>query len=111
MEQCHSFLHSWQNTESVPCTDFLKRKSIWTPHASKQLQIMSWFHTNDISVRSSDPKFTHLRDANTVSNEHVISRSHPDNLVSGCDPLDLQKSDPSDPSDPDYPDHLTHFQP
>ena len=35
--------------------------NLWTPHASKQLKIkISWFYTNDISVYSSDPKFTHL---------------------------------------------------
>ena len=42
------------------------RWNLWTPHASKQLGIISWFHTNDNSVHSSDPKFTHLPDANTV---------------------------------------------
>ena len=42
------------------------------------------------------------------SKEHVISRSHPDNLVCGQDPLDPPKSDPSDP---DCPGHPTHFQP
>ena len=42
------------------------RWNLWTPHASKQLEIISWFHTNDNSVHSSDPKFTHLSDANTV---------------------------------------------
>ena len=42
------------------------RWNLWTPHASKQLEIISWFHTNDNSVHSSDPKFTHLPDANTV---------------------------------------------
>ena len=26
MEQCHRFLHPWQDTEPVPCTDFLKMK-------------------------------------------------------------------------------------
>ena len=65
MEQCHRFLHSWQDTEPVPCTDFLRMK-FWTPHVSKQLEIINWFHANDISVHSSDPKFTHLPDANTV---------------------------------------------
>ena len=30
MEQCHRFLHSWQDTELVPCTDFLKMKSLDT---------------------------------------------------------------------------------
>ena len=66
MEQCHRFLHSWQDTEPVPCTDFLKMKSLDTT-CFKLLEIkIIWFHTNDISVHSSDPKFAHLPDANTV---------------------------------------------
>ena len=28
MKQCHGFLHSWQDMEPVPCTDFLKVKSL-----------------------------------------------------------------------------------
>ena len=65
MKQCHAFLHSWQDTELVPSKDF------WTPHASKQLKIISWFYTNDISVLS---KFTM---PTLFSKEHVTSRSHP----------------------------------
>ena len=42
------------------------------------------------------------------SKEHVISRSHPDNVVCGGDPLDPRKSDPSDL---DCTGHPTHFQP
>ena len=34
--------------------------------ASIQLEKISWFHNNDISVHSSDPKFTNLPDPNTV---------------------------------------------
>ena len=30
MEQCHRFLHSWQDTELIPCTNFLKIKSLDT---------------------------------------------------------------------------------
>ena len=40
--------------------------NLWTPHASEQLEILSWFHINDISMHLSDPKFTHLLDVNTV---------------------------------------------
>ena len=76
-----------------------------TPHASKQFVIVSWFHTNDIPVHSSDPKFTHLPDANLFSKEHVISGSHPDNVVCRWDPLDPPKSDPSDPDCPGHPTH------
>ena len=42
------------------------------------------------------------------SKEHVISGSHPDNLVVDVTHLTHQKSDPSDP---DFPGHPTHFQP
>ena len=96
MEQC-PILGMIQN-QSLAQTSW--RWNLWTPPrppASKQLQIISWFHTNDISVHSSDPKFTHL-----------IFRSHPDNLVCGWDPLNPPKSGPSDPN---CLDHLTHFQP
>ena len=48
MEQCHIFLHSWQDKELVPCTDFLKMKSMDTPHALKQLEIANK-PMNDIS--------------------------------------------------------------
>ena len=86
------------------------RWNLWTPHASKQLEIkISWFYTNDISVHSSDPKFTHLYQIPTLfSKKHVISGSHSDNLVCGWDPLDPPKRDLSDP---DCPGHQTHFQP
>ena len=65
MEQCHRFFHSWQDTELVTCTDFLKIKSLDTI-CFKMLEKISWFPTNDISVHSLDPKFTHSPDANTV---------------------------------------------
>ena len=61
MEQCQisSFL--------AGCIDLLKVKSLDTmAHASEQVEIICWFHTNDISVHLSDPKFTPLPDANTV---------------------------------------------
>ena len=106
MEQCHRFLHSWQDTE--PVAPLHRRWNLWTPdhwHASKQLEIISWFHTNDISVHSSDPKFTHYQMSILFSKEHVIFRSHPDNLVCRWDPLDSPKKDP------DCPGHPTHFQP
>ena len=68
----------------------------------KSLNIISWFQ------HSSDPKFTHLATRcqhYIFSKEHVISRSHPDNLVCRWDPLYPQNSDP------DCPGHPTHFQP
>ena len=64
-----------------PLHRLLEDKILCTPHTSRQLEIISWFHTNDISLHSSDPKFTHLPDATLFSKEHVISGSHPDNLV------------------------------
>ena len=41
------------------------------------------------------------------SKEHLLSRSHPDNLVSRSDLFDPLKSDPSDPDCPGHP--TTHF--
>ena len=69
MEQCHRFLHSWQDAEPVPCADYgLKMKSL----DAKQLEIISWFHTNDILLHSSDPKFTHQMPT-LFPKEHVIA--------------------------------------
>ena len=87
-----------------------QRQNFWRWIIPKLRGIKCWFHTNDILVHLSDPKFTHLPDANivSISKEHVISRSHPDNLVCEWDPLDPLKSDPSDP---DCPGHPTHFHP
>ena len=62
-------------------------------------------HTNDISVHLSDPKFTHYQIRLLFSKEHVISGSHPDNLV--C----ADETHLSDLSDPDCPGHPAHFQP
>ena len=108
MEQCHRFLHSWQDTELVPCTDFLKMKYLDT-HASKQLEIISWFHTNDISVHSLDPRFTRLPVANIVLKRTCDIRVASRNLVCGDEThLTLQKSDPIDS---DCPGHPTHLQP
>ena len=58
----------------------LHRLNLWTPHASKQLEIIIWFHTNDISVHSSQNSLTYQM-LTMFSKEHVISESHPDNLV------------------------------
>ena len=70
MKQCHRF--NLQNTKLVPCTEFLRMNlNPWTPHASKQLKVVSWFHTSDGSVYSPDPRFTHLSDANVFFKEHV----------------------------------------
>ena len=67
IEWCHRFLHSWQATWPVSCKHrLLEDENLWTPHASKWLEIISWFHTNDILVHSIGPQFTHIPDANTV---------------------------------------------
>ena len=67
MKQCHRFLYSRQDsyTELLPGIEFLSMKSLDTmPHALKQFEVVSWFHTNDGSVHSPDPRFTHLSDSN-----------------------------------------------
>ena len=56
------------------------RWNLRTPHASKQLKIINWFHTIDISVHSSDPKF-----------------AYSPNLVCGWDTLDPPKKGPNWP--------------
>ena len=111
MERCHRFLHSWQHTEPVwSLAQTFWRWNSWTPHVSKHLEIkISWFHTSDISVHSSDQKLAYTYQIPTLfSKEHVASRSHPNNLVCGWDPLDPPKSKPSDPACLGHP---THFQP
>ena len=84
-----------------PCTDFSKMKTLHTTCFKTAWEI-SWFYTNDISVHSSDAKFTH-QIPTLFSIELVVSGSHPDILVCRWDPLDPPKSDP------DCPGHLTHF--
>ena len=85
MEQCHRYLHSWQNTKSFPCTDFLKMKSLDTTC------FKSWFHIFSVFIRSKVYQMSTL-----FSKEHayVISGSHPNNLVWGWDPLDPPKKWP-----------------
>ena len=89
MKQCHGFLHSWQDTQLVPCTDFLKMKSLDTTCfntawdnklVSHQWYFSSYIYQTQSSVTYQMPTL--------CSNEHVISRSHPDNLVCGWIPLD-----------------------
>ena len=64
MEHCHGFLDSRQHTEPYRLLeDEIVRHHV---HASKQLEIISWFHTSNISVHSLDPKFTQSPDTNTV---------------------------------------------
>ena len=73
---CHEKFSIWNNAihffilgriqnQSHPQTSW--RWNLYTPHASKQLEIkISWFQTNDILVHSSDPKFTHSPVANII---------------------------------------------
>ena len=51
-------IQNWSNTQNS------WKWNLWTPHASKQLKVVSWFHTNDGSVHSPGSKFIHLSDAN-----------------------------------------------
>ena len=107
MKQCHRFL---QGAELVPCTEFLRIKSLNTT-CLKTAWGSNWFHTSDDSVYSPDQGSLTYQMPMFFSKERVIyykSRSHPDNLVYGWDPLDSPKSDPSDP---DNLGHSTHFQP
>ena len=74
---------SWQDKEQIPCTEFLRMKSLDIT-TSKQLQVVSWFHTNDGSVHLQDPRFTCLSDTIILSIEnmtHQKSRSHSESLV------------------------------
>ena len=62
------------------------------------------------SVHSSDPSSLAYQMPTLLSKEHVISGSHPDNLVADETHLTLQNSDPSDPDCPGHTTHI-HFQP
>ena len=71
MEQCLDMIWiwiwiSWFSTgyKTGSLHKLLEDENLWTPHALKQLEITSWFHTKDISVHSSDPKFTHSQMSN-----------------------------------------------
>ena len=107
MEQCHRFLHSWQDTEPVPRTNFLKM-NLWTPHASKQLEIISWpmifrciHHTqNSLTQLCTSFKFQHC---------FLKNMQYPQ-IIQFADETHLTHQK-SDPSDPDCLGHLTHFQP
>ena len=106
MEQCHRFLHFWQDTELVPSTDFLNMKSLDTTcfktawDTGFTPMIFQCIHQTVSSLTYYMPIL--------FSKEHVISRSHPDNLACRWEPLDLSKSNQSDP---DCLGHLTHLHP
>ena len=93
MEQCHRLLHSWQNTEPVPCT---KMKSSDTTCFKR-----AW----DNALHGFTPVYSSCRPRSSLthqmptlfSKEHVISGLHTDNLVCRWNPLDPPKIDPSDP--------------
>ena len=108
LERCHRFLYSWQDTEPVPCIDFLKVKSLDTTCFKtawdNKLVSHPWYFSAFIrpKVHSRSYQMPTL-----FSKEHVISGSHPENSVCGWDPLDPSKSDPSDP---DCLGHPIHFQ-
>ena len=66
---------------------------LWTPHALKQLEIISLFHTMIFQcIHQTQSKVHSLtRCQHLFSKEHSISGSHPDNLVCRWDPLDPPK--------------------
>ena len=67
----HRFLHSWQDTELIPRTP-----------SHRLLEDEIFGHHMLQTRHSSDQKFTHQMPT-LFSKEHVISGSHPDNLVCG----------------------------
>ena len=99
------FLHSWQDTELVPCIARLLEDEIFGHHmlqnylklVSHQWYFSTFMHQTQSSLTYQLPT--------PFSKEHVISGSYPDNLVCGWEPLD------PNPSDPDCLGHPTHFQP
>ena len=70
MKQCHRFLCSWQDTELVSCTDFLKMKFLNTTDFKTAWGI-KLVSDQCGSVHSPDPRFTHVSDANVFSKEHI----------------------------------------
>ena len=95
MEQCHRFLHSWQNAEQVPCTkikssDTICFKTAW----DNELVSYQWYFS-----AFTRPKIHSLvyQMPTLFSKEHVISGSQPDNLVCRWDPLDPLKKWPKWP--------------
>ena len=66
MKQCHRFLRSWQDTELVAgLIHKILENEIPRYHVLQNIlrYVVSWFHTSDASVYSSDPRFTCLSDA------------------------------------------------
>ena len=85
MEQCHRFLYSWQDTEQIPCTDFLEMKSLDTTcfkgaWDNKLVSCQWYIHQIQSLLTYQMPTL--------FSNEHVISGSHSNNLETH---LTLQK--------------------
>ena len=75
----YRFLHSWQDTEPVLCTDFLEMKSLETTCFKtawdNKLILHQWY-----SVHSSDLKFTHLTKCQHCFLKNMwYPGSHPDN--------------------------------
>ena len=81
MKLCHRFLHSWQNTELVPCT---KMKSLDTTCFKTACNgIISWFGFAPMifhCIHQTRSLLTYQMPT-LFSKEHVKSRLHPDNLV------------------------------
>ena len=74
MDQCHRFIHSWKDTEPVPCTVFLKMKSLDTTYfktAGDEANKLV-LYTSDISVHLSDQSSLTYQIPTLFSKEHVI---------------------------------------
>ena len=65
------------------------RWNLWTSHALKQLQIISWFHTMIFQCIHQTRSSLTYQMPTLFSEEHMIFGSHPDNLVCRWDPIDL----------------------
>ena len=103
--ECHRFLYSWQNTELVPCTkmkslDTTCFKTAW----DNKLVLYQWYFQ---SIHQTQSSLTYQMPT-LLSKEHVISGSHPYNLLADETHLTLQNSSPSDPDCSGQP---THSQP
>ena len=74
MKQCHRFL---QDTKIGSMHRIFENEMSGYHNASKQLEVVSWFHTNGGSVYSSpDPRSTRLSDINVFSKEYIKNLGH-----------------------------------
>ena len=118
MKQCHRFLHSWLDIQNWSKAQNSWEWNLWTPHASKlQIEVVSWFHTNDGSVHSLNQGsldyqmliiFVILKNMWSISYIEIRVTSISFSLwMTSIWPT---KEWPNI-SDPDSPGHSTHSQP